>query len=135
MRCSVLEHRSARERNRTALTFSVPACKKCHSSTIQLQFLVCMTRSRLLTPLVAITTGLALLTSCMTVTNPHNGNFPGNYNALAYKPKNPGEVKVKVSLQNRMIYVMEGDHPLLITPCTIGVPGKGTPTGGYRVTT
>src|SRR5258708_33715118 len=33
-----------------------------------------------------------------------------------------------------MIYVMEGDHPLLITPCTIGVPGKGTPTGGYRVT-
>src|SRR5260221_6145229 len=33
-----------------------------------------------------------------------------------------------------MIYVMEGDHPLLVTPCTIGVPGKGTPTGGYRVT-
>lgn len=37
MRRSVLEHCSARERNRVALTFSVPACKKCHSSTIQLQ--------------------------------------------------------------------------------------------------
>jgi len=98
------------------------------------KFLVCMTRSRLLTPLVAITAGFALLTSCTTITNPITGTFPGNYNAVAYKPKNSGEVRVKVSLQNRMIYVMEGDHPLLITPCTIGVPGKGTPTGGYRVT-
>src|SRR5258708_28100229 len=33
-----------------------------------------------------------------------------------------------------MLYVMEGDHPLLVTHCKIGVPGKGTTTGGYRVT-
>src|SRR3981081_1540205 len=93
-----------------------------------------MTRSRLLTLFVATMAGFGLLTGCTTVTNPITGTFPGNYNAVAYKPQNPSAVKVKVSLQNRMIYVMEGDRPLLVTPCTIGVPGKGTPTGGYRVT-
>src|SRR5260370_39512391 len=93
-----------------------------------------MTRSRLLTPFVAIVAGFGLLTGCTTVTNPITGTFPGNYNTVAYKPKSASVVKVKVSPQNRMIYVMEGDHPLLVTPCTIGVPGKGTPTGGYRGT-
>src|ERR1700749_1267392 len=93
-----------------------------------------MTKVRLLTLFIAPAAGFSLLTGCNTVTNPITGTFPGNYNAVAYKPNNSSAVKVKVSLQNRMIYVMEGDRPLLVTPCTIGVPGKSTPTGGYRVT-
>src|SRR3984893_14398568 len=93
-----------------------------------------MTRSRLLTLFVATGAGFGLLTGCTTVTNPITGTFPGNYNAVAYKPKNPSAVKVKVSLQNRMIYVMEGDRPLLVTPCTIGKAGATTPTGSYHVT-
>src|SRR5260370_8379617 len=93
-----------------------------------------MTRSRLLTPLVAITAGFALLTSCTTTTNPITGTFPGNYNAVAYKPQNSGEVKVKVSIQNRMIYVMEGDHPLLLTPATMTGPGKSTHNVRYPLT-
>jgi lipoprotein-anchoring transpeptidase ErfK/SrfK len=92
-----------------------------------------MTRPRL-TLLIAIAAGFALLTGCQSVTNPVTGTFPGNYNTVAYKPKNSGAVRVKVSLQNRMIYVMEGGRPLLVTPCTIGVPGKTTPTGSYQVT-
>jgi lipoprotein-anchoring transpeptidase ErfK/SrfK len=94
-----------------------------------------MKRSRLLTLLAGTSTGFALLTGCTTsTTGPTTGTFPGNYNAVAYKPKDPGAVRVKVSLQNRMVYVMEGDKPLLVTPCTIGVSHAPTPTGGYRVT-
>jgi lipoprotein-anchoring transpeptidase ErfK/SrfK len=52
----------------------------------------------------------------------------------AYKPRDPGNVRVKVSLQNRMVYVMEGNRPLLVTPTTIGKPGATTPTGSYHVT-
>jgi lipoprotein-anchoring transpeptidase ErfK/SrfK len=98
------------------------------------KFPVCMTRSRLLTLLAPTAAGFALMTGCTTTTGPTSGTFPGTYTTVAYKPTNPSAVKVKVSLQNRMIYVMEGDRPLLVTPCTIGIPGKSTPTGGYRVT-
>jgi lipoprotein-anchoring transpeptidase ErfK/SrfK len=52
----------------------------------------------------------------------------------AYKPRNPDAVRVKVSLQSRMVYVMEGNRPLLVTPTTIGKAGATTPTGSYHVT-
>lgn len=77
---------------------------------------------------------MTLLTGCETVSTITNtGTFPGNYTAVAYKPKDPGAVRVKVSLENAMIYVMEGDRPLLVTPCTIGVSGKSTPSGTFHV--
>jgi L,D-transpeptidase catalytic domain len=84
----------------------------------------------------ATTAGLVVLTGCQSLEESASnatGSFPGNYNTTAYAPKNPGAVKVKVSLQNSMIYVEEGDKPLLITPCTVGVPDKPTPTGHYAV--
>jgi lipoprotein-anchoring transpeptidase ErfK/SrfK len=93
-----------------------------------------MTQTSLLTLLAGTAIGFAMLTGCTTITTPTSGTFPGNYNTVAYKPKDPSSIKVKVSLQNRMVYVMEGDRPLLVTPCTIGVPHAPTPTGGFRVT-
>jgi hypothetical protein len=111
-----------------------PLAKNGNRVQYRSKFPVCMTRSHLLTFLAGTAICFALLTGCTTITTPITGTFPGNYNAVAYKPKDPGAVKVKVSLQNRMIYVMEGDRPLLVTPCTIGVPGKSTPSGSYRVT-
>ena len=57
-----------------------------------------------------------------------------NYDPVGYKPKNPGNVAIKVSLQNRMVYVVEGSRPLLVTATAIGLPNKPTPRGRFRVT-
>ena len=56
----------------------------------------------------------------------------GEYDAPAYRPVNQKNVKVKVSLQNRMVYVMEGNRALLVTPTAIGKAGHETPTGNFR---
>ncbi|MCB1065245.1 MAG: L,D-transpeptidase [Verrucomicrobiae bacterium] len=55
----------------------------------------------------------------------------GEYDAVALTPNNPKNVRVRVSLQNRAVYVMEGDRPLLVTPVAIGKPGDETPTGSF----
>src|SRR5438876_307265 len=73
--------------------------------------------------------GFTLLTGCTTVST----SLSKKYDVVAYKPRKPDAVRVKVSLQNRMVYVMEGNRPLLVTPTTIGKPGATTPTGSYRV--
>src|SRR5215204_5160669 len=57
----------------------------------------------------------------------------GTYDATAYRPQNPENVRVKVSLQNRAVYVMEGDRPLLVTATAIGLPTNPTPTGNFRI--
>ena len=63
------------------------------------------------------------------------GNFAsGTYHVDAYAPTNPDNVRVLVSLDAKMVYVMEGDRALLVTPCSIGVPANPTPTGDFRVT-
>ncbi|HEY3902158.1 MAG TPA: L,D-transpeptidase [Chthoniobacter sp.] len=72
---------------------------------------------------------VALLSGCA---NGPVGRSP--YNVVAYKPKNPANVRIKVSLSNRAVYVMEGETPLLITACAIGKPDHATPTGSYRIT-
>jgi len=57
----------------------------------------------------------------------------GEYNVPAHRPKNPSAVRVKVSLQNSAVYVMEGDRPLLVTATSIGKPETPTPKGSYTV--
>jgi lipoprotein-anchoring transpeptidase ErfK/SrfK len=99
------------------------------------KFLLRMTKPLLRALLLGAASGIALLTGCTTTeTTSTSGTFPGSYTAVAYKPKDPSAVRVKVSLENEMVYVMEGDRPLLVTPCTIGIAGKSTPTGSYHVT-
>ena len=56
------------------------------------------------------------------------------YDPIGYKPRKSGNVAIKVSLQNRMVYVMEGSRPLLVTATAIGLPNKPTPRGRFRVT-
>ncbi|MBV9490916.1 MAG: L,D-transpeptidase [Verrucomicrobia bacterium] len=91
-----------------------------------------MTRIPLFRALIIGTAlGLAFLTGCSNLETALTGR---PYNVVAYKPRNPENVRVKVSLQNRMVYVMEGSRPLLVTPTTIGKPGAVTPTGSFRVT-
>ena len=58
-----------------------------------------------------------------------------NPNPLAYKPHNPANVRVKVSLSTEQVYVLEGDRPLLVAATCVGVPGnKPTPCGNFTVT-
>ena len=55
------------------------------------------------------------------------------YDRPATLPRNPSNVRVKVSLSNRMAYVMEGNTPLLVMPVTVGRPSARTPTGNFRI--
>jgi len=56
-----------------------------------------------------------------------------HYDQSAYKPKNPNNVVVKASLDNKMVYIMEGNKPLLVTATAIGRPETPTPRGNFRV--
>ncbi len=72
-------------------------------------------------------TSLAL-TSCQTLVTKQD-----DYDVPAYRPKNPNNVAIKVSLSKQMVYVMEGQRPLLVTATTIGTPTNPTPRGSFRV--
>ena len=80
----------------------------------------------------ALVAGVAALglSACTTV----GSSSGGNYNVVAYKPHNPDAVKVKVSLQNQAVYVMEGDRALMVAATNVGLPAKPTPRGSFRVT-
>jgi len=55
------------------------------------------------------------------------------YDNPAYKPKDPSKVVVKVSLSKQMVYVMEGNRPLLVTACCVGDASHPTPKGSFTV--
>lgn len=69
-----------------------------------------------------------VLTGCQTL------KMRPTYDPVGYKPKNPANVRVKVSLSKAMVYVMEGNKPLLVTATSIGKPASPTPRGNFRVT-
>jgi hypothetical protein len=73
---------------------------------------------------------LNFLTGCMTTPQVGGGS---NYNVTAYKPHNPDAVRVKVSLSKQVVYVFEGSKPLLVAATNVGIPGKATPTGSFRI--
>src|SRR5476649_1714205 len=70
------------------------------------------------------------LGGCTTTSNFSSGT----YHVDAYAPTSPGKVEVLVSLKEEMVYVMEGDRPLMVTPVSIGTPDHPTPTGHFTVT-
>jgi hypothetical protein len=61
------------------------------------------------------------------------GGETSNYHVAAYAPNSHSDVHVYVSLDARMVYVMEGNRALLVTPCSVGVASNPTPTGDFRV--
>jgi hypothetical protein len=70
------------------------------------------------------------LGGCATTSNFSSGT----YHVDAYAPTSPGDVQVLVSLRTKIVYVMEGDRPLLVTPVSIGTSDHPTPTGHFAVT-
>jgi L,D-transpeptidase catalytic domain len=68
------------------------------------------------------------LTSCETPSV-----SPGSYRVTAHRPHNPSAVRVKVSLSQQNIYVMEGDRALMAVATTVGIPAKPTPKGNFTI--
>lgn len=79
--------------------------------------------------IAAGTLALAFLSGCAG-TGSLLGTDP---NPVAYKPHNPSNVRIKVSLEKQQVYVMEGDRPLLVAATCVGLPNKPTPTGNFTV--
>jgi len=70
---------------------------------------------------------LTFLSGCQTP-------LGSNPNPPAYKPHNPANVRVKVSLSKEQVYVMEGDRPLLVAATCVGKSGvTHTPCGDFKV--
>jgi len=57
----------------------------------------------------------------------------GPYHVTAYKPHNPDAVRVDLSQSKQQLYVMEGDRCLMAAACNVGLPGKSTPNGHFRI--
>ena len=51
----------------------------------------------------------------------------------AYKPNNPSNVRVLVSLSTQNVYVMEGDRCLMAAAISVGTPAKPTPKGNFKI--
>lgn len=56
------------------------------------------------------------------------------YDRPASLPKQASKVRVKVSLDTCIAYVMEEDRPLLVMPVGVGKSQTPTPTGSFRIT-
>ncbi len=57
----------------------------------------------------------------------------GNYRVTAKRPNDPSKVRVKVSLAQQNIYVMEGDRPLMAVATTVGTADHPTPRGNFNI--
>ena len=76
-------------------------------------------------PLLHLLAATALLLSgCATPRKP--------YKVTAYKPSDPGAVRVKVSLNTQHIYVLEGQRLLMGVQGCVGASGA-TPTGTFKI--
>ena len=81
--------------------------------------------------LAATAGALTFLTGCESTAT--IGGSKTAYNPVAYKPHNPGAVRVKVSLDKQVVYVMEGGKPLLVAATSTGIPGHETPKGNFTI--
>ena len=57
----------------------------------------------------------------------------GPYHVTAYKPHDPSAVRVKVSLSQQNVYVMEGDRALMAAAISVGMASKPTPRGNFTI--
>lgn len=55
------------------------------------------------------------------------------YDRPATKPSNPNNVRVKVSTNKQMVYVLEDKKPLLVMPVSVGKSSTPTPKGNFTI--
>src|SRR5215475_6961114 len=73
---------------------------------------------------------LLLLSGCATGGRVSAG---APYHVTAYKPHDPSAVRVKVSLSQQNVYVMEGDRCLMAAAINVGMSSKPTPRGNFTI--
>jgi len=84
--------------------------------------------------LAAAVSTAAFMSSCSTVSSGGSGLAAYHaYDRPTKMPKNPGNVRVKVSLSKQRTYVMEGSEVLLAMPVSVGAPGSVTPAGSFSI--
>ncbi|MCG8603150.1 MAG: L,D-transpeptidase [Verrucomicrobiales bacterium] len=85
----------------------------------------------------ACITGIATAVAAMVVvgcaTKPPEETVPASMAVRYGTIQDMSKVKVKVSLGNRAVYVMEGDEPRFVAAVAIGTPSDPTPTGTFKV--
>jgi hypothetical protein len=74
----------------------------------------------------------AFLTGCNTMTAGGSSSSKG-YTVKAFKPHNPDNVVVKLSLSTQNLYVKEGDRLLMAVQACVGKPGTPTPSGHFSI--
>lgn len=77
---------------------------------------------------ISLLAAVSLLVQACSTTGP-----TANYNPKAFKPHNPNNVRVKVSLSKQVVYVKEGDRLLMAAACCVGLPAKPTPKGNFTI--
>jgi hypothetical protein len=72
---------------------------------------------------------VSLLAGCGTTRVP----VGGPYHVTAYRPHDPSAVRVRVSLSQQNVYVMEGDRCLMAAAISVGLAAKPTPKGNFTI--
>jgi len=85
---------------------------------------------RILFSLLSIA-AVMLLASCTTTTTTLGSK---KYSVKAFKPHNPNNVSIRVSLSTQNIYVMEGTRLLMAVQGCVGTPATPTPKGSFTIT-
>jgi hypothetical protein len=85
-----------------------------------------------LSSFLAVAAAVLALTGCETTKQSPSGAY-FKHDAAAKLPKNPNNVRVKVSLQNQATYVMEGNEALMVIPVSVGTAKDPTPKGNFQV--
>ncbi len=73
-------------------------------------------------------TGVMLFAACASTQT-----SGGAYTVKAFKPKNPDNVRVKVSTSTQNVYVMEGDRVLMAVQGCVGTAQTPTPKGNFTI--
>lgn len=87
--------------------------------------IICRSCLALAAAILAVLIGV----SCKTVEVEKPASMAVRYGTV----QNVSDVNVKVSLNNRAVYVYEGDEPRFVAAVAIGKPSDPTPTGTFKV--
>jgi hypothetical protein len=83
--------------------------------------------------ILSILAGATFLVGCANMTAGGGSNSSKGYTVKAFKPHNPNNVVVKLSLSTQNLYVKEGDRLLMAVQGCVGKPGSPTPSGHFRI--
>ncbi len=92
-----------------------------------------MSFKKSLLAIAAAVSTAALFSSCSNFSSGSGLAAYHAYDRPTKLPKNPNNVRVKVSISKQRAYVMEGSEILLAMPVSVGAPGTSTPSGSFTI--